>query len=242
MTSEPAQPDRTMIPYRYILPKEYTFPDPEPAPDSMRASPIVARCGYTLQDHFNTWGRDDVYIGSGGFQFWFPQCPNAIATPDLFVAFGVKFAVFPSVCYNIWDDNPPDLVLEVASGHKDRFGIDDDINRKPGLYALLGIGEYWRFDSTGGDYYGYHLAGDILINGEYQPIPLTTEPDGMVWGYSPALDLSLCANFAEWGDRLRFYDAKAGAYLRNTQEANAAIAERDREIERLNEEIHRLRA
>ena len=71
---------------------------------------------------------------------------------------------------------------------------------------------------------------------------LTTEPDGMVWGYSPALDLSLCANFAEWGDRLRFYDAKAGAYLRNMREADAAIAERDAEIERLNAEIRHLRA
>ena len=231
-----------IIPYRYVLPKEYKFPYPEPATDSMRASPIVARCGYTLQDHFNTWGRTDVYIGSGGFQFWFPQCPNAIATPDLFVAFGVKDAVFPSVSYNIWDDKPPDLVLELASSHKDRFGIDDDINRKPALYALLGIGEYWRFDSTGGDHYGYHLAGDILVDGAYQPIPLTTEPDGTVWGYSVVLDLRLCANFAQWGDRLRFYDAEAGTYLRNIQEANAAIAERDREIERLNEEIHRLRA
>ena len=32
MASEPAQPDRTMIPSRHVLPKEYTFPDPEPAP------------------------------------------------------------------------------------------------------------------------------------------------------------------------------------------------------------------
>ena len=242
MASEPAQPDQTMIPYRHVLPEEYTFPDPEPAPDSMRASPIVARCAYTLHDHFNTWGHPDVNIGSGGFQFWFPQCPNAVATPDLFVAFGVKVAVFPSVSYNIWDDKPPDLALEVGSRHKDHFGIDDDINFKPALYAQLGIGEYWRFDSTGGGYYGYALAGHILVNGAYQPIPLTTEPDGMVWGYSPALDLSLCANFAEWGDRLRFYDSKAGAYLRSMREADAAIAERDAEIERLNAEIRHLRA
>ena len=85
----------------------------------------------------------------------------------------MKVAVFPSVSYNIWDDKPPDLALEVGSRHKDHFGIDDDINFKPALYAQLGIGEYWRFDSTGGSYYGYALAGDILVNGAYQPIPLT---------------------------------------------------------------------
>ena len=212
MVSEPAH---KMIPYTHVLPEEYAFPDPGPVPDSMRTNPIVARCSYMLLDHFDAWDSHDVYIGSGGFVFWLPHCPNAVAEPDLFVAFGVKTNVFPTDGYAIWDDEPPALVLEVASNCKSSFEIDDDVHRKPDLYAQIGIGEYWRFDSTGGGHYGYTLAGDGPVNGIYQPIPITAVPGGTVLGYSPALDLRLCANIAEWGHRLRFYDAKTGRYLLN---------------------------
>ena len=38
-------------------------------------------------------------------------------------------------------------------------------------YAALGIPEYWRFDETG-NYHGVRLAGDRLVNGQYQPIDI----------------------------------------------------------------------
>ena len=121
----------------------------------------------------------------------------------------------------------------------------------------MGISEYWRFDATGGEFYGYPLEGDLLRDGVYQPLPLTTEPDSMVWGYSPALDLCLCAQ----GQRLRFYDRKTRRYLHNITESNAALsqsyaalaevtAERNAEraarlaseakVERLQEQVRRL--
>ena len=62
------------------------------------------------------------------------------------------------------------------------------------------------------------MAGDRLSNnGIYQPIPLTTEPDGVIWGYSEALGLSLC-----WvAGRLRYWDRVQGRYLPDSTEAEA---------------------
>ena len=73
---------------------------------------------------------------------------------------------------------PPQFVLEVASEHT---GVRDYTVKRDG-YALYGVPEYWRFDWTGGDFHDQSLAGDRLVNGKYEPIPLTTEPDGMIWG------------------------------------------------------------
>ena len=91
--------------------------------------------------------------------------------------------------------------------------------------------------------YGYPLAGDILTDGAYQPVELTLEEDGMLWGYSPALDLCLCAK----GRRLLFYDRKTGRYLQSIgEERNAhrqTAIERDAalaEVERLREQLRHL--
>ena len=65
------------------------------------------------------------------------------------------------------------------------------------------------------------------MEGEYQPIELTTAPDGVLKGFSPALGLSL-----GWNDqRLYLYDPDTGEYLRNYPEirADLAIAEGARE-------------
>jgi hypothetical protein len=119
-----------------------------------------------------------------------------------------------------------------------------DIGPKRVLYAQIGIGEYWRFDPTGGDLYGYALAGDLLADGSYQPVELTLGEDGVLWGYSPALDLCLCSR----DGRLMFYDRNAGEYLNNIAEERAAhqqtAIQRDTalsEVQRLREEIRRLR-
>ena len=62
---------------------------------------------------------------------------------------------------------PPDFVLEVAS--ESTANIDTGAKRDD--YAALGIAEYWRFDETG-EYHGARLAGDRLVQGRYEPIPI----------------------------------------------------------------------
>ena len=70
--------------------------------------------------------------------------------------------------------------MEVASAST----AEEDTGGKRRIYQQIGIQEYWRFDSSGGEHYGQPLAGDRLVNGVYQPIELATEPDGEIWGYS----------------------------------------------------------
>ena len=85
-------------------------------------------------------------------------------------------------------------------------------------YAQIGVAEYWRFDRTSGDFYGQPLAGERLVDGVYQPIELTTEPDGILKGYSPVMRLSLC-----WQDEmLTFYYRETGEYIRNLPHERAA--------------------
>ena len=110
------------------------------------------------------------------------------------------------------------------------------------IYAEIGVPEYWRFDRSGGDYYGEPLAGERLVDGIYQPVPLSGEPDGILKGYSPVLRLSLC-----WeNEMLRFYDPERGDYLRNFEaeqaRADSEQAARERaeaRVRELQEELER---
>ena len=107
----------------------------------------------------------------------------------------------------------------------------------------MGVGEYWRYDPTGGDFYGDPLVGEFLVDGEYRPIPLNYESDGRVWGHSDALNLDLW-----WDDGdLRFRDPVAGRWLLSQEEerdgriaaetradiAEARVAELEAQIRRL---------
>ena len=141
-----------------------------------------------------------------------PRCPY----PDVMVAFNIDPEVVATANGYVIEEvgKPPDFVLEVASESTAR----NDYTTKRITYASLGVPEYWRFDYTGGQHYGTPLAGDRLSeNGIYQPIPLTTEPDGVIWGYSEALGLSLC-----WvAGRLRYWDRVRGRYLPDSTESEA---------------------
>jgi hypothetical protein len=73
------------------------------------------------------------------------------------------------------------------------------------------------------------LAGDRLEDGEYQPIEVSQDADGVVWGHSRTLGLDLC-----WHDgRLRFYKPASGAYLLNLSESLAARTEAERTVSAL---------
>ena len=92
------------------------------------------------------------------------------------------------------------------------------------------MGEYWRFDSTGGQFHDSALSGEVLTDGAYEPLPLRRGTDGVVRGHSPVLGLEL-----HWDDgRLRFYDPAEGEYMPDVVEANAqrdsAIYERESAI------------
>ncbi len=108
--------------------------------------------------------------------------------PDLLIAFGVSPESYrASNGYVISEQGkPPDFVLEVASVSTAAL----DTGEKREDYARLGIPEYWRFDETG-EYHGVRLAGDSLIEGRYEPVPIEELPEGDLQGYSAVLSLYL---------------------------------------------------
>ena len=225
MTAMLAKRDITVIPYRATLPEGFICPEPDGRPDSMYQSPVIDECGHILRDHFSA--RADVLVDTGGFVFYDSGNLNRRVRPDLYVAHGVEAAtIFARNGYFIWEaGKPPDFALEVASESTHR----EDTGRKHILYADMGVGEYWRFDPTAA-YYGYSLAGDRLVNGAYQSIPLATSHDGIVWGYSPALNLNLCAR----DGRLVFHDPDTDQYLLNLPETKYALEERNAALEERN--------
>ena len=148
--------------------------------------------------------------------------------PDLLIAFDVdRDATVARRCFALDErGKPPDFVLEVASENT----APNDYQNKPQGYAAFGVPEYWRFDPTGGGYYPAPLAGDRLVDGEYQPIRIVKVDDDRYWGHSDVLNLDLCWEYGQ----LRWYDPVSRRYIATyDDQANArAIAEAQLDGER----------
>ena len=238
----------TMLPYRKGGPIDYASlefdaGEKEVPPDHMEQSLEIHEVMGLLFAQFTDFHRSsDVFIDSDTHICYDPSNLNVRVAPDVYVAFGVdNEAIRPRRIYLPWEvGKVPDWVLEIASESTRRV----DLNRKPAIYAGIGVPEFWRFDPQGGRYYGFALDGLRLVDGEYQPIELTKEPDGILKGYSEVLELSLA-----WDDGWpRFFDPATGQYLQNwRQDRDALRAERvaraaDQErIRQLEEELRRLR-
>ena len=235
-----------MLPYRRQGDIDYASLefDPneiDPPPDSMEQNLELVEVLNLLFARCTDFGRrPDVFLDRETNICYDPSNLNVRAAPDVYIAFGVDAAAIrPRKLYLPWEaGKPPDWVLEIASESTSRV----DVNRKPGIYAQIGVPEYWRFDPTGGRYHGEPLAGGRLVNDVYRPVELTTEPDGILKGYSEALELSL-----SWDEGWpRLYDPATGAYLENWREERAAFeAERAAfraENDRLREELRRLQS
>ena len=217
----------TKLAYRYVSEIDYASLDynpdeKEPLPDSMYQDPILQELLPILSTRYAGSGRSrENFLGSNTIVCYDPSNLNRRVMPDCYLALGVDVeAIRRRKIYLPWEvGKPPDLVLEVGSESTGR----EDLGRKRGIYAQIGVGEYWRLDVTGGDYYGEPLAGEELVDGQYQRFPLTTEPDGILKAYSPLLDLYLCWE-REW---FYFYDPVSGDYLRNLAEAEEALFDRE---------------
>ena len=124
--------------------------------------------------------------------------------------------------------------MEVAS----ESTAQNDVRRKPDIYSRIGVPEYWGFDPTGGRYYDAPLTGLRLVNDVYQTIELTTEPDGILKGYSMVLELSLCWDQG-WP---RLYNPATGTYLENARQVWAAREAAEADNARLREQLRRLQS
>ncbi len=195
-------------------PRLTPLPDPPKPPDAMKQRPHIARADQVLRSHFHP--RPDVLVSGEGYLCRNPGEARRSPHPDCIVAIGVPIS--PQVIedegngYTISEiGQPPDFVLEVASeSTRER---DNTVKREQ--YAALEVREYWRFDPSNGA-----LAGDALVNGRYEPIPVDRESDGLMRGYSAVLELELRTE----NRLLQFWNPVTQEYLPDLIEALEALA------------------
>ena len=187
-----------------------------PMPIGFDQTPIFMNIADVLLRWFESIGRSagvaiDVFIY---YEDRFGRDRRPVA-PDVTVAFDVDIAQLGEERSYFVEriGKPPEFVMEVGSPTT----ATHDVENKPRIYAEVGAGEYWMFDHTGGDCYGFALKGLRLVDGEYVPIEMTNHPDGSVSGYSAALGLTLM-----WDtERLQFINPETGQRLRLTREIAA---------------------
>ena len=180
------------------------LPDPE----------MQERPRQDIMEAIRSWfgDRSDVFVSGNTGVYYEEGNPDAVFIPDCYVVFGENAGLlWWPYAYRIWDfGQPPAFALEIGS----KSTWQNDLGYKRDLYARVGIGEYWRYDPSGGELYGQLLAGEYLADGAYIPVELHDDPSGAVWGYSPTLGLDLWAT----DDRLWFRNPSTGEFLGNVLE------------------------
>ncbi|MCY3951723.1 MAG: Uma2 family endonuclease [bacterium] len=191
-----------------------TVPEMGEAPRHARAQFLAYGA---LSAHFA--GRRDCFVGQD-FNVYYRRAPDAaFVEPDVLVCFGVDpRALEEDFSYRIWDAGaPPSFVLEVASQRTHRR----DREEKPGIYLEVGVGEYWRFDPTGGDLHTPALQGDRRVGDAWEPVEVAPDGEGRLRGRSRVLGLDLHAEER----RLRFRDPRTGLWLPDPEDTRHALDE-----------------
>ena len=228
----------------------YPETDGMPLPDGEFQAPLYVDILSKLGVHFKD--IPGARVNGDTFIYYIEGNPRRSVSPDCYVALDLPDDSIASIernnVYLLWEvGKAPDFILEIGS----ESTANTDMGRKRDLYAELGVSEYWRYDSTGGEFYGEPLAGERLVDGEYHRLELRQESDGNVWGHSDALNLDLW-----WANNeLRFWDPVDERWILSHEEEHAraeaqairaehAENERDRQAAARREaetELHRLR-
>ena len=223
MTTRHSQSTEQKHHQRFVLPDP-----PEREPEDMTSFDHLTLNGsaHHLVQHL---GNPQTTLVAG--ERYITREPGAPAedrmAPDLLVAFDADLQAYrDSNGYIISEQGkPPDFVLEIASRSTGR----QDVEKKRPSYATLGIPEYWRFDQTG-DFHETWLAGDRLVEGRYEPIPIETVEERVLQGYSSVLNLLIRWDHGDLG----WHDPETGQHIATFQQerARADTAEaRVRELE-----------
>ena len=207
----------------------YPESDGMPMPDGEYQAPLYIRIVGMLRTFFRNVPR--AHVNGNTFLYYVKGIPQRVVSPDCYAVFGLSDDAQESLSlegnntYLLWEvGKPPDFILEIGSPSTGNV----DTGRKRELYAELGVGEYWRYDGTGGDFYGEALVGERLVDGEYERLEMRYEGEGDVWAHSDALNLDLW-----WRDgELCFWNPVAGEWLlTQDEEQDGRLAERDGRLE-----------
>ena len=205
---------------------EYDPFEPEPMPDAMLQEPILRGVLPVLSSRAraNNLGQP-LFDSSNTILCYNPINLNIRVSPDYYFAVGIDLETvkYRSI-YRTWvQGKPPDFVLEVVSPSTAR----NDETTKRDIYADMGVPEYWRYDPTAfvaphrRPLYAVPLIGELLVDGAYQPIEVTAGPEGCIWGFSPALGVSLAVK----DKRLMVYDHELGGFVAEFDEQERAKME-----------------
>ena len=192
---------------------DYPSSDGKPlAENDAQRHAILYACGalcLRYQDH------PDVYVSGDLLVYYEEGNPRVSVAPDAFVVFGVEDR--RRMSYKVWEEGKgPDFVLEVASPNTWR----EDVERKPGIYAGLGVREYFLFDPTG-EHLSPRLQGYRLVDGAYEPLVVVESIDRTLTLASDVLGLELRAQ----GEEMRFHDPATDETLLSYAEEHAARRE-----------------
>nr|WP_255362928.1 Uma2 family endonuclease [Anabaena sp. CA = ATCC 33047] len=133
----------------------------------------------------------------------------------------------------IWEENDktPDFVLEITS--KATRSQDQGANK--GIYAFLGMREYFQYDPTG-DYLHPQLQGYSLVDGNYFPVSPNALADGTFSLHSEVLGLELRLE----AGKLRFYNPVTSQNLLSHEEEAAARQAAEERAHRLAAKLREL--
>ena len=193
----------------------YPETDGMPLPDGEYQAPLYRRIVRDLEVHFSN--VSGARVNGDTFIYYVEGDPRRSVSPDCYVVFRLTEAALHSLSlegnntYLLWEvGKPPDFILEIGSSSTARA----DLGSKRDLYAGLGVREYWRYDATGGEFYGEALVGERLVDGEYSRVESRHESDGRIWSHSEALNLDLW-----WVEgELRFWDPVTDRWLLSQEE------------------------
>ena len=210
---------------------EYPSSDGEPMAENKWQYVAMTDTVSVLENHF--LDRPDVYVGGDMLMYYRMNDNQTRVAPDVFVVIGATGKHYRD-SWIVWrEGKAPDFVMEVASPSTWRR----DAGEKREIYAGMEVTEYWRYDPTG-EHFTPQLVGERLVDGEYQPIMLETDGDGILRGWSDVLTLDICARP---GLELRLYDPGSGQWLRTHRESEEALQAAEAGRLAAEEEVRRLR-
>ena len=181
--------------------------------------------------------RPDVVVAGNLFVYYREGDPASRVAPDILVMFGTSGKHYRH-SWQVWRESGvvPSFVLEVAS----ESTWKSDAGPKRDIYAAMGVTEYWRQDPDPlRRYLPSALIGERLVGGEYRPISVHTDGEGILRGHSEVLGLDICVRDSL---ELRLYDPVAEQWLLSPDEKETVLQEQSAELREAQAEVDRLRA
>ncbi|BAY74746.1 hypothetical protein NIES25_11600 [Nostoc linckia NIES-25] len=217
------------VEYIPVTPIEYPDEDGKPMAEGDLQRKCLVYATTVLDIYFQN--RLNVYVAGNLFIYYEKGNPESVVAPDVFVVFGAEKRDRGS--YKTWEENDkiPDFVLEITS----KTTRSKDQGAKKGIYAFLGVREYFQYDPTG-DYLNPRLQGLRLVENNYFPVPTNSLSNDTLSLPSEVLGLELRL---EQG-KLRFYDPATDRILLTHEEEVAIRQAAEEKAQRLAAKLREL--